>query len=87
RLSQKESEKAGKEFNKAIKVNPSDAAALSGYARSLELQDKNLNIALSFARQSTKLEPKNKLFQRRLGIILSKLEDPKYHKEPTIKSA
>jgi tetratricopeptide (TPR) repeat protein len=79
--------KAGKEFNRAIKINPSDAVSLSGCARSLELQNKNLAIALSFVRQSTKLDPDNKLYRERLGIIQSKLEDLKYAKEPTIKSA
>ncbi|MCP4670413.1 MAG: tetratricopeptide repeat protein [Desulfobacula sp.] len=67
-------EKAGLEFNKAIKINPADAISLSGYARSLELQNKNLNIARSLAENSIKLEPGNKLFQKRLGIIQGKIE-------------
>jgi len=67
-------EKAGLEFNKAIKLNPSDAVSLSGYAKSLELQKKNLNIALTFARNSVALEPGNKLFKKRLKAILKKIE-------------
>ncbi len=67
-------EKAGKEFNHAIKLNPGDAVSLSGYAKSLELQNKNLRIALSFAKNSIELEPENKLFQKRLRIIQEKIE-------------
>ena len=74
-------EKAGWEFNKAIKLNPSDAASLSGYAKSLELQKKNLNIALTLAKNSTALEPDNKLFKKRLKTIQKKIEEPPISKE------
>ncbi len=74
-------EKAGKEFNKAIKLNPSDAVSLSGYAKSLELQEKNLNIALTFAENSITFEPDNKLFKERLKIIQGKIEGTTSHKE------
>ena len=67
-------EKAGLEFNKAIKLNPRDAISLSGYARSLELQDKNLHIARSFAKNSIDIDPDNKLFKKRLKIIQKKIE-------------
>lgn len=67
-------EKAGYEFNKAIKLNPSDAVSLSGYAKSLDLQEKNLNIALTFAKNSIALEPDNQLFKKRLETILEKIE-------------
>jgi len=67
-------EKAGREFNKAIKLNPSDAVSLSGYATSLDLQEKNLNIALSLAKNSIALEPDNKLFKERLETIQKKIE-------------
>ncbi len=67
-------EKAGLEFNKAIKINPGDAVSLSGYARSLELQNKNLNIARSFAENSINLEPDNKLFQKRMATIQKKID-------------
>jgi len=66
-------EKADKEFNKAIKINPQDAISLSGYAKSMELQDKNLNIALSFAQNSMDLEPDNKLFKKRFKTIENKI--------------
>lgn len=67
-------EKAGLEFNKAIKINPRDAISLSGYARSLELQNKNLNIARSFAQNSIDIDNDNKLFKKRLKIIQNKIE-------------
>jgi len=67
-------EKADHEFNRAIKLNPCDAASLSGYANSLELQEKNLNIALTFAKNSIALEPDNKLFKKRLNAIQDKIE-------------
>jgi len=66
-------EKADKEFNKAIKINPQDAISLSGYAKSMELQNKNLNIALSFAQNSMNLEPDNKLFKKRFKTIENKI--------------
>ncbi len=77
---------AGLEFNKAIKLNPSDAVSLSGYAKSLEVQDKNLTIALTFAKNSISLDPNNILFKKRLRVIQEKIElspEP----EVTIKSA
>ncbi len=78
--------KAGSEFNKAIKLNPSDAISLSGYAKSLEVQDKNLTIALTFAKNSISLEPDNKLFKNRLRVIQEKI-DLTPEPEVTIKSA
>ncbi len=73
-LSGNEPEKAGQEFNTAIKLNPSDAVSLSGYARCLELQEKNLGIALTFAKNSIALEPDNLLFKERFRIIQEKIE-------------
>ena len=67
-------EKAGLEFNKAIKINPRDAISLSGYARSLELQNKNLNIARSFAQNSIDIDTDNNLFKKRLKLIQKKIE-------------
>ncbi|MFH2092413.1 MAG: tetratricopeptide repeat protein [Pseudomonadota bacterium] len=69
-------EEAALAFNRAIKLNPSDAVSLSGYAKSLELQDKNLTIALSFARNSIALEPDNTLFKQRLAQIQEKIDAP-----------
>jgi tetratricopeptide (TPR) repeat protein len=67
-------EQAALEFNRAIKLNPSDAVSLSGYAKSLALQEKNLNIALTFARNSIALEPDNTLFRKRFKIIQEKID-------------
>ena len=68
-------EKAGREFNTAIKLNPSDAASLSGYAKSLELQGRNLTIALTLAQKSIAIEPDNKQFKKRLKTIQKKIKD------------
>lgn len=86
-LSQNEPEKAGHEFNTAIKLNPSDAVSLSGYAKSLELQDKNLGIALTFAKNSIALEPDNPLFRERLKTIREKIEGVPLQEEDIIKTA
>lgn len=85
-LDNKEPDKAALEFNKAIKLNPSDAISLSGYAKSLELQDKNLQIARSLAKNSIVLDPENELFKTRLGVIQEKINSQKKNKN-TIKSA
>lgn len=74
-LSVNHPEKADYEFNRAIKLNPSDAISLSGYANSLELQEKNLNIALTFAKNSIALDPDNELFNKRLAAIQDKIEN------------
>lgn len=73
-LARQKPEKAARQFNLAVKQNPSDAAALSGYAKSMELQDKNLRIALSFAANSVALDPDNPVFARRLSRIREKIE-------------
>lgn len=85
-LDDKKPEKAAPEFNKAIKLNPSDAVSLSGYAKCLELQDKNLKIALSFAKNSLAIEPDNQLFKQRLTQIEKKIDSQNSCKN-TIKSA
>ena len=74
-LEENRPEKAGLEFNTAIKLNPGDAASLSGYAKSLELQGRNLNIALTLAKKSISLEPDNKKFKKRLKTIQTKIND------------
>ena len=68
-------EDAEKEFNRSIKLNPSDAAALSGLARAFEVQNKNIDIALTFARKSTDIDPSNPLFRERLARIHLKREE------------
>jgi tetratricopeptide (TPR) repeat protein len=67
-------ENAAFQFNNAIKLNPSDAVSLSGYARCLELMNKNLSIALIFAQKSLALDPENPLFQERLKSLSEKLQ-------------
>ncbi|WP_300462018.1 tetratricopeptide repeat protein [Desulfobacula sp.] len=80
-------EKAGHEFNTAIKLNPGDAISLSGYAVAMAHQDKNLGIAVSFAKNSIALQPDNHLFKERLKAILEKIEGHTPLPEETIKSA
>jgi tetratricopeptide (TPR) repeat protein len=60
---------AGAAFNSAVKFSPADAAALSGYAKAMALQEKNLTIALSFAQKSLGLDPDNPLYKERLEEI------------------
>ncbi|MBA3012851.1 MAG: tetratricopeptide repeat protein [Desulfobacula sp.] len=69
KLEKKDPQRAGIEFNQAVKLNPSDAISLSGYAQSMALQKKNLKIALSFASESVALEPMTPLFTTRLKQI------------------
>ena len=85
-LSRDQYEPAAQKFNAAIKLNPSDAVSLSGYAKSLEMQNKNLHIALTFAKNSIDLDPGNPVFEERLESILEKIEaaDPS---EKPIKTA
>ncbi len=79
--------RAGLEFNRAVKINPTDAAALSGYAKAMCDQGKNLKIALTFAKKSLSLEPDNLTFKSRLEEITRSLEQAEQNKEPGIKSA
>ncbi len=66
--------KAATAYKKAIKINPDDPFALSGLGAAFEIQDKNLDIALSFARKSVAMEPENNLFRKRLDKIYQKKE-------------
>jgi tetratricopeptide (TPR) repeat protein len=60
---------ASKEYERTLRQCPNDSSALSGLAwMYLELGE-NLDIALSFARQSIALAPGNGLFHFRLGRI------------------
>ncbi|NWH03950.1 tetratricopeptide repeat protein [Desulfobacter latus] len=60
---------AAAQFNQAVKLNPNDPKALSGYARAMALQKKNLSIALSFAQKSLDLDPENKQYKQNLEKI------------------
>ena len=73
-LEQEKYAKAVTTYKKAIKINPSDAFSLSGLGAVFEMQDKNLDIALSFARKSVAMEPENNLFRERLDKIYKKKE-------------
>ncbi len=73
-LEKGENEKAVQSYKKAIKLNPLDAGALSGLAAAFEIQNKNLDIALGFARQSVSMEPCNPVFRSRLNKLYSKKE-------------
>ncbi len=66
--------KAAAAYKKAIKINPDDPFSLSGLGAAFEKQDKNLDIALSFARKSVAMEPENNLFRKRLDKIYQKKE-------------
>ncbi len=66
--------KAVTAYKKAIKIKPDDPFALSGLGAAFEIQDKNLDIALSFARKSVAMEPENNLFRERLDKIYRKKE-------------
>lgn len=60
---------AAAQFNHAVKLNPNDPEALSGYARAMALQKKNLAIALSFAKKSIDLDPENEQYKQYLEEI------------------
>ena len=59
-------------FTNAIKCNPRDAWTMSGLARAYEIQDINMDIAMSLGRQSIALAPEIALFHHRLGRIYLK---------------
>lgn len=87
KLDKKNPDQAGAEFNRAVKLNPSDATSLSGYAQSMALQNKNLKIALIFAQKSVALEPENHLFKKRLEQIKGICQLGDANQEKPIKSA
>lgn len=74
---------AAAQFNQAVKRNPNDAAALSGYARAMALQKKNLSIALSFAKKSLGLDPENEQYRH----YLEEIQNIHDHIEETNESA
>ena len=60
---------AAAQFNQAVKLNPNDSEALSGYARAMASQKKNLPIALIFAKKSLDLNPENERYKQYLEEI------------------
>ena len=68
-LEQGDTPGAAVQFNQAVKLNPNDPEALSGYARAMALQKRNLPIALSFAKKSLALDPENETYKQRLEEI------------------
>jgi tetratricopeptide (TPR) repeat protein len=87
KLNKKDPKKASAQFNKALKLNPSDAVSLSGYAQAMASQGKNLKIALTFANRSVALDPDNLLFKNRLKQIQETCDRLDAARTHTIKSA
>ena len=71
-LAQRLTEQAIAPYKTALRINPNDAAALSGLARCYELRNENMEIALSFCRQSVEIAPDNGRAFLRLGRLLLK---------------
>ncbi len=65
-------DKAIAAFKRAVKLNPSDAASLSGLAHAFGLKEKNLEIAITLARESIMIDPDTSLFHSRLGQLYMK---------------
>jgi len=68
-LKQKDYPRAVRAYTKAIKCTPRDPWSMSGLARVYEIQNINMDIALSLAQQSIALAPEISLFRHRLGKI------------------
>ncbi len=73
-MAQRLSDQAIAPYKTALRINPNDAVALSGLARCYELRNENLEIALSFCRQSVEIAPENGRTHLRLGRLLAKTE-------------
>ncbi|MBU1398246.1 MAG: tetratricopeptide repeat protein [Proteobacteria bacterium] len=65
-------DEAEEAYEKAVKINPNDAASLSSLGLLYDQNGKNHDIALSFCRQSVEISPDNGLFRQRLGKIYHK---------------
>ncbi len=61
-----------KAFKQAVKRNPNDAEALSSLGWLYHQTGENLEIALTFCRQSVALAPKNGLYRQRLASLYLK---------------
>ena len=71
-LAQRRTDQAIGPYKTALRINPNDAAALSGLARCYELRNENMEIALSFCRQSVEIAPDDGRAFLRLGRLLVK---------------
>jgi len=56
-------------YQKAVKLNPNDADALSALGHTFDRLGKESEIALVFCRQSVDIAPENGLFHHRLGLL------------------
>lgn len=68
----KQPSKAANYYTRAVKLNPCDAVSMSGLARAFEVQNKNLDIALTMALKSVETAPDNPCFRTRLAKIYLK---------------
>jgi tetratricopeptide (TPR) repeat protein len=59
-------------YEKAIKLNPDDAEALSALGHLYDLRNENPEIATVYCQQSVALQPQNGLFRYRLGRLYQK---------------
>jgi len=78
-LKQQAPDQAETAFNTAVKLNPLDPAALSGYALAMTMKKRNLKIALTFAEKSVALAPENKVFQDRMIRVQQTLDENDVH--------
>lgn len=72
-LAQRLTDQAIAPYKAALRINPNNAGALSGLARCYELRGENLEIAISFCRQSIEIAPQNGRAFLRLGRLLDKV--------------
>lgn len=68
----KQPSKAANYYTRAIKLSSCDAVSMSGLARAFEVQNKNLDIALTMALKSVETAPDNPYFRTRLAKIYLK---------------
>lgn len=68
----KQPSKAANYYTRAIKLSSCDAVSMSGLARAFEVQNKNLDIALTMALKSVEIAPDNPYFRTRLAKIYLK---------------
>jgi tetratricopeptide (TPR) repeat protein len=86
-LENEDAPKAAVQFNQAVKLNPNDPEALSGYARAMAAQKKNLSIALSFAQKSRELDPENERYRQHIEEIQNIQNQLKTSKDDVTRSA